>query len=226
MIWLASYPRSGNTFFRNILYEVYAIESTDLNFNALTSGNIDYSQIPVVKTHMLPSQISALKTNRKSVYIVRDGRDATTSLYHHRKDIKKIDKRLYFSFVDIIFGWGNLFKTTWSGHVRSWEKEANIIIKFEDLIQNPVKEVEKLRSIMNLPQPNLERIPTFEKQKAGKIKYGVDKKDTADTEMKNENFSAFFRSGKIGGYKTEMPRIVQLLFLVINMKTLRKYYSK
>ena len=29
MIWLASFPRSGNTFFRNVMFELYGLESYD-----------------------------------------------------------------------------------------------------------------------------------------------------------------------------------------------------
>ncbi|HRW76650.1 MAG TPA: sulfotransferase domain-containing protein, partial [Saprospiraceae bacterium] len=87
MIWLASFPRSGNTFFRNVLYEVYGIESSTYHQEANYPLEADYDQFDVVKTHLLPSQLVPADPRIKKVYIVREGRDALVSIAHHRKDI-------------------------------------------------------------------------------------------------------------------------------------------
>ena len=42
MIWLASYPRSGNTFFRIVLSEVYGIESSTFHHES------DYPVDPII----------------------------------------------------------------------------------------------------------------------------------------------------------------------------------
>ncbi len=226
MIWLASFPRSGNTFFRNLLYEVYSIESTDFYPKKLEKGNKDWLSFPIVKTHLLPSQLPATGTEVKSIYLIREGRDATLSLMHHKREIKKKTQGKYQSLIEIIFGWRNLYKTSWSGHVKSWESKADIIIKFEDLIKDPIHEIEKLRKIMHLPAPNIEKIPTFESQKSGNARYGVDKLNSKERAVAKKSFSAFFRSGKVGAYKKEMPLIIQILFLLVNYRILKKYYPK
>ena len=50
MIWLASFPRSGNTFFRNVLFDVYGIESGIFKPKSTKQAPKHYQ---VVKTHML-----------------------------------------------------------------------------------------------------------------------------------------------------------------------------
>jgi len=56
MIWLSSYPRSGNTFLRNVLFEVYGISSSSYYEGKGEPDN--YVEFPVVKTHHLPENIS------------------------------------------------------------------------------------------------------------------------------------------------------------------------
>ena len=82
MIWLASFPRSGNTFFRIILYEVYGIESSAFHRDPNRKLNLHYDRYPVVKTHLLPNQLIPDDSNIPAVYLVRDGRDALVSMAH------------------------------------------------------------------------------------------------------------------------------------------------
>ena len=61
IIWIASFPRSGNTFFRNVLFHVYGINSLENEdeINGLVDGNYAF-----VKTHLMPFQLK--KYDRKS----------------------------------------------------------------------------------------------------------------------------------------------------------------
>ena len=226
MIWLASFPRSGNTFFRNILFEVYGIKSIEFHTNKSKELDPDWSKYTFVKTHLLPSQLPESTKIFRSVYLIRDGRDATISLAHHRKNIKKIERSFYQNIIEITFGIGNMYRCSWGKHVKEWESVADVIIKFEDLIVDPIGEMEKLRKIIDLPSPNHDKVPTFESQKAGFVKYGADKLKSKNEIVRSKSFDSFFRAGKIGGYKKEMPLILLLLFSAVNFFTLRKYYKK
>ncbi|HMJ91237.1 MAG TPA: hypothetical protein VK530_15560, partial [Candidatus Acidoferrum sp.] len=88
IVWLASYPRSGNTFFRIVLHHVYNLktfsvyndpelekigvaevvghETMPASLDELRSS----SEVFFVKTHELPAD------KDPAIYIVRDGRDA------------------------------------------------------------------------------------------------------------------------------------------------------
>lgn len=219
MIWLASFPRSGNTFFRNVLYEVYGIPSSTWHMEDNYPLESDYDSYPVVKTHLLPSQLVPAHPDIPKVYIVREGRDALVSMAHHRKDIVSPGSDYYLNLLEAILAFDGSFFGGWSENVRQWMKVADIVIRFEDLIQDPVREVEKLRAVMALPEPDISKLPTFDSLKFGMPKYGAGRKivddiKVADLAKKN------FRKGVVGSWKEEMPPELEKLFWELHGHTM------
>ena len=177
MIWLASFPRSGNTFFRNVLFHVYGLESSEYHMEPNKEVNPKFRDYPIVKTHLLPSQLPPDTQSAKSVYLIRDGRDALVSIAHHRKDIVAPGSNYYRNLAEAIIAYNGSFFGGWSGNVEAWSKKADIIIRFEDLIKDPIGEIEKLRAIMELPKPDLSKLPDFKSLREGTSKYGSGDKD-------------------------------------------------
>ncbi|HPQ21105.1 MAG TPA: sulfotransferase domain-containing protein [Saprospiraceae bacterium] len=221
MIWLASFPRSGNTFFRNVLYEVYGIESSEYHWEKNQELKDNFDQYDVVKTHLLPEQLPIEIQSKPSVYLVRDGRDAIVSIAHHRKNIVAPGSNYYMNLLEAILAREGSFFGGWSENVMQWSKKADVIIRFEDLIKDPIREIEKLRKIVNLPKPNIEKLPTFESQKFGNPRYGSRKNGGLSTEEQKNHAGRFFRKGKIGVYKKEMPVLFRLLFWAKNRKAMK-----
>jgi hypothetical protein len=87
-IWLASFPRSENTFTRFVFRQVYGIASdtvysneaggTFARFLAETAGEQPSDRPWFTKTH----EIAAADESSPAVYLVRDGRDAYVSYAH------------------------------------------------------------------------------------------------------------------------------------------------
>ena len=93
VIWLASYPRSGNTFLRTILWHCFGLPSAsvypqDLGGNKeleqyvghiehgpLLDAYIEQNSVLFVKTHEYP------KDPNPAIYVIRDGRAACVSLW-------------------------------------------------------------------------------------------------------------------------------------------------
>ncbi len=91
IVWLASYPRSGNTFFRILLHHLTGLKTCsvydDWEFDAMGAsdfiGHEPLSKtlpemeadeaVHFVKTHDLPDD------ERPAIYLVRDGRDSLVS---------------------------------------------------------------------------------------------------------------------------------------------------
>jgi glycosyltransferase involved in cell wall biosynthesis len=223
MIWLASFPRSGNTFFRNILFEVYGLESSTFHREENYPMDENYADYPFVKTHLLPEQLPVEHRSAPKVYIVRDGRDALVSLAHHRKDIIEPGTDFYTNLLEATLALGGSYFGGWSHNVQQWATEADVVIRYEDLIRDPLREVEKLRKIYDLPEPNRERLPSFEKLKFGQPQYGsgatfLDREeDIAVLAEKN------FRKGKAGSWKTEMPVDLLPLFYELHGHLLEDY---
>jgi hypothetical protein len=81
IIWIASYPRSGNNYVREILRDVFRVETYSI-YEGPVEHQIDVETIRdaegihLVKTHELPTD------NSPALYVVRDGRDALVSYAH------------------------------------------------------------------------------------------------------------------------------------------------
>lgn len=213
MISLVSYPRSGNTFLRNVLHKVYGLESK--TFHDETHGpDVGWEQSAVVKTHLLPHQLPAELINRPIVYLIRDGRDATVSLAHHRSDVMAAGSLFGENLTEAIYAADGSHFSGWSNHTKTWVKQADIVIRFEDLIRDPIIQVERLRPFLNLPVPDLNKLPTFEQLKAGDATYGTGK-DIGKNLSKH-----WFRKGEVNGWKTEMSAEHQRLFWHLHGETM------
>ena len=223
MIWLASYPRSGNTFFRIVLSEVYGIKSSTYHHESTYPVDADYLTYPVVKTHLLPDQLEPADPNIPAVYLVRDGRDCAVSMAHYRKDLIEERSVLDENLRAVIEAEGGSHFGGWSRHVDTWSKRAAIVIRFADLVADPIGQVERLREILDLPEPKLERLPSFDDLRSRSFDYGSGKNHGLDEEAQRKMRQSKFRRGRVGGWKDVMPRRHQLLFLRRHGETLHRW---
>lgn len=208
MIWLASYPRSGNTFFRNLIYEAFGMESSEFHFEAFAMDE-NYESYPFVKTHLLPHQVHPLNENTKVVYLVRDGRDAVVSMAHHKKDLVETESEFQNNLEEIILAAEGSHFGGWSENVMSWLKHADLVIRFEDLVTNPMKIVEQIAELSGQKPKDNFILPDFESQKSGLNQYGkISKRDENLPDFSDK----FFRKGKIGAYMDEMHEHLHDLF--------------
>lgn len=212
MIWLASFPRSGNTFFRNILFEVYGIESSTYHKEGDYPVDPNYLEFQVVKTHLQPGHIEPSDPKIPSVYLVRDGRDSMVSISHHRKDIVAPGSDYRQNMLDAILALEGSFFGGWSRNAQEWIERADIVIRYEDLVEDPIGQVERLRAIMDLPEPNVDKLPTFQKLKSGDAQYGSKSRQNVNEEERQKFAKKFFRRGKSGAWKDEMPEDMHRLF--------------
>ena len=215
MIWLASFPRSGNTFFRIVLREVYGISSGHLRPPEMRQGDWEKDlEFPVVKTHLEPHDLYPDDPTIPAVYIVRDGCDAMVSISHHRRDIVVPGSDYLRNMDEAIRAENGSFFGGWSRNVEAWLKRARIVIRFEELIENPIGNVEKLRDILDMPEPKASNLPTFEDLKSRPMPYGR----RADGEWRQK----FFRRGKVGAWRDEMPEAMQQLFWELHGETMEQ----
>lgn len=208
MIALVSFPRSGNTFFRNLLFELYELPSSVYHLDPDRKLKEDWASFPVIKTHLLPDDLPAEMEGCSVVYLVRDGRDALVSIAHHRKDLVEPGTDFYNNLLEATLSLGNSNFGGWSGNVRAWSSKATVIVKYEDLIVDPVMQTERLRSFVELPEPQREKVPTFEDLKFGRPQYGSESSLSTQSDFAQK----FFRKGKSGSWQEEMPADIQRLF--------------
>lgn len=211
MIWLASYPRSGNSFFRIVLEEVYGIESSIYHHDPELVLDAAYASYPMVKTHLLPDQLEPSNPDIPAIYLVRDGRDSLVSMAHHRSDLvvpgSSFDDNLRWAIKAKRGYFGG-----WSRNVQAWLRRASIVIRFEDLIADPIGCIERIRPLIDLPEPALDRLPSFENLRSRGYTYGNGRHLQLTPEQRAQWRKHFFRRGQVGSWKTEMTAEMANLF--------------
>jgi len=207
-VWIASFPRSGNTFFRNILFDVYGVNSLEDESEIKFSNNKDESVF--IKVHKLPYQLKSYNSKKDFViYLVRDGRDSICSMAFKRKSLIDPNSDIHQNFREATNADRGSFFGGWANNCRLWLAENHILVRFEDLIKDPKTTFQKFEKIIGLPLANWDKLPTFEKQKSGLAKHGID----PDYNYKGNDFSQkFFRKGQVGNWKEEMPEEFQNTF--------------
>ena len=103
-----------------------------------------------------------------------------------------------------------VFLGSWSENYKSWRdynSVKKIIIKYEDLIQNPYETFFKIINYLN----EINGLPIDEEM----IKKSIDNtrfKNLQDLEkkfgFKEQGYGVFFRKGKSGNWKTELNKII------------------
>lgn len=218
IIWLASYPRSGNTFCRVLLnyafglktYSIYD-DKNDIGADERTTKVVGHEFLPegfsieeardaaelyVVKTHGKPTKDMA---NDKVIYLIRDGRESTVSFQRYLSNFTKKN----VSIDDVIIG--DVPFDSWGEHVKAWspkERENTLLIKFEELVGSPVKYIDRISKFVDV-NPTGGGIPSFE-------------------ELKKIN-SRFFSSGRVDAWKEVLNDEQLRFFEIINFRVLQKF---
>ena len=198
IIWLTSYPKSGNTWVRSFLSSLMFTENGEADFEALKNihqyplrsnfeglvqnlddlntlsenwintqdlMNLD-KKIKFLKTHHAMCNFGKYSfTNYENTFgviqIVRDPRNIITSLlsYFSKKDYNEAKKFIFdenkiIGFTHDLNRQNNLkdnniitLISSWKTHFNSWKnfKKNYLLIKYENLIQNPDSEFDKIR---------------------------------------------------------------------------------
>ncbi|MEW5975382.1 MAG: sulfotransferase domain-containing protein [Acidobacteriota bacterium] len=215
IVWLASFPRSGNTFFRLVLHRGFGFPNYSIYNFGLTQSELQERDLArmvgessagqsleslrssnepcIVKTHELPGP-----DEYPAIYLIRDGRDALVSYAHFIKSHESPDHRDHRSFDQILrdlivnkdsFG-------GWSRNVSAWmaRQSQTVFVRFEDLVDRPMEVIRE--SLLGLGLDACPRrhqaVPDF-----GKL---------------HSALPQFFRSGKQGGWRSEMSAELEELF--------------
>jgi hypothetical protein len=164
-VWLASYPRSGNTFLRIVLRNVFGLTSTSLHpgESAVFDKFSDVSTIighyeehgpdgsPDHRTEQPNTGLELVKTHDRppdagpAIYIVRDGRSAIVSYFHYLRTFA----RFQTTIGDIIAG--RLWPGSWSAHYRVWkpsERANTLFLRYEELRDENAKACQKIGAFL------------------------------------------------------------------------------
>ena len=220
LIWIASYPRSGNTFFRHALKRVYGVDSfekyswgpdhTSVNLEGHRGlANRSLAEMSkedehyFIKTHDLPDD------DRPAIYLVRDGRDALISHAHftlvYDQKVANPSPTLFHDTLRSLVETDSSFGG-WSGNVRAWTARSapTAIVKFEDLISDPLGSVRRAMDQISFrsPEAPFPKLLAFDEL--------------------HRTYPQFFRRGKIRAWREKMPHDLHQLFWRRHGETMRQ----
>ena len=224
IIWLASYPRSGNNLFASLIKQhlrekVYSIydEVVTFPYYDISSNQVidsvypfylnseqlqkasESDQVFFVKTHELPQK----NDSNLAVYLVRDGRDVMISYAHYIINDKKsvptdLNEEPFEWAMNTLINSSDQFGG-WGPHVLSWTSRSakTIIVKYEDLISIN-QQLSSLNSVIK--ELGVEQINI------------VDQSPLPNFDDFRSTNPVLYRKGKTGSWVTEMSPAHHLRF--------------
>jgi hypothetical protein len=160
-IFFASYPRSGSTWTRFVLYEILtgreasfdAVNSTLLGVQRLNHG------IPVLPKggRLVGSHEQYRREYQRTLYLVRDGRDVLLSEYAYLTSLG-LYRKDFDQFVAGFVGAGSRVNGfgPWQRHVKSWldspiaGSSSFLLMQYEDLRSNPEDSFQRISDFLGV----------------------------------------------------------------------------
>jgi hypothetical protein len=223
-VFIVGYPKSGNTWFQDLVTMVIYGVPPSLSPPLLAQTMVPdvhsrpffqrYSTPMFFKSHFLPRP-----EYRRVVYLIRDGRDAMVSHYHHFKAFGED-----VSLMEMISNETKVPHGAWHKHVNAWlsnpYQAEMIVIKYEDLKTDPFTALENFCAFAGVKRSRslletVARETVFYKMQRREMRLGE-----GDPEWPKDKL--FRRRGVIGSYKDEMPENVLAAFMAQASDTLRK----
>jgi sulfotransferase family protein len=246
IIWLASYPKSGNTWMRAFLHNLLRDPDESYDINKITDfstgdSSINWYEAQTKKPwrEWTPQDVARMrrgtqlaicawrrddtfvKTHNASImfqgypliypdltagaiYIVRNPLDVAISLAHHYGC--GVDRAIEI-LSDETTGSNTVEKLvyevhkSWSTHVDSWtgqQRPGLAVLRYEDMLKNPVKAFGGLVGFMGLqvPRPRLER--AIERSSFKSLREQEDQKGFKE---KSPHAQKFFREGRANQWR-------------------------
>ena len=158
-VFVASYPRSGNTWLRFMLFEILLGQSPSFN-------HVD-KVVPDIGKHdkaspVLPQQGRLIKTHepyrmeyKKAIYLVRDARDVALSEFAYQKALGLAGDDFDMFLQRFLRGTVNPFGS-WTAHVDSWVNAKDdaraqiLLVRFDEMRREPELSLLKMMEFLEV----------------------------------------------------------------------------
>jgi sulfotransferase family protein len=206
IVWVASFPRSGNNLCLLTLSKVFGAQTGSvLNPESLVArlsldpdedlraALRDLDETVFVKTH----RVAAPGDDDPALYLVRDGRDSLVSYAHfmQARGESRFEELSFEETLAALIERDDHPYGSWSQNVRSWlDRDAPTeVLRFEELVEHPVRAVRTAMASLGVSLPaSGGRLPSFEEL--------------------HERNPLVFRRGKVGSWRSELPERLERRF--------------
>jgi len=214
--FIASYPRSGNTWTRFLIANLMHperpvtfanIETVIPDATALSSRKLKRVPRPrLIKTHEYFEP-----RYRRVIYLVSDPRDVVLSLYNFRRKYRSVDDSYPIErYVAERFLPGDL-DVSWGEHVGSWlgtrmNQPGFLLVRYEDLLQYPPRELYRLASFLGIAASTETLSQAIERSSANRLRQleKVEHETWITTKGKRADVP-FIAEAVAGGWKRKLP---------------------
>jgi len=214
--FIASYPRSGNTWTRFLIANLMHpdrpvtfanIETVIPDATALSSRKLKRVPRPrLIKTHEYFEP-----RYRRVIYLVRDPRDVVLSLYNFRRKYRSVDDSYPIErYVAERFLPGDL-DVSWGEHVGSWlgtriNQPGFLLVRYEDLLQDPPRELSRVASFLDIAVSTEALSQAIERSSANRLRQleKVEHEAWVTTKGKRADVP-FIAEAVAGAWKRKLP---------------------
>lgn len=163
-VFLASYPKSGNTWLKFMLAHLLGGREADLDNDSTVIADVGSHR---ATPRVLPAGARLIKTHepyrrpqkrfyRRAIYLIRDGRDVAVSYYYTliRRGLYEGD---FGPFLRLFLSGGVDGYGPWHRHVESWlsnplrDHGALLVLKYEDLLEDPAGNLSASLEFLGVP---------------------------------------------------------------------------
>lgn len=226
-VFVAGYPRSGNTWVQHMLASLHAGCDLQRASDAVVQLLVPdvhatryyqrWTTPMIFKTHELPHP-----RIRRVILLVRDGRDAMVSYYHYNCATLAQPVSLH----DMVVEGRGLFPGRWHEHTAAWSQNPfgaeMLTVRYEDLKAATASQLRRMATFLghdDVHDEELESIAAaakFERMREREERFGW-----ADKNWSKEH--RFVRRGVVGSYADEMPASLVRAFEADAAPWLRAY---
>ncbi len=221
--FLASYPKSGNTWLKFMLTHLLGDREADLDNDSTVVADVgSHRSTPrvlpgggrLIKSHE-PYAAPQKRFYRKAIYLIRDGRDVAVSYYYTliRRGLYEGD---FAPFLRLFLEGGVDGYGPWHEHVESWLESplrsdgSLLVLKYEELLADPVGGLSAAMEFLGVPVARERAEQTIEAYSAERMRER--ERRTRFHERKKRQDIMFVRAARAGDWAETFAPADEALF--------------
>jgi len=210
-VFVASYPRSGSTWLRFLLFE--ALANTEAGFDNVNRV------IPDVGMHasapsILPSRGRVIKTHeayrseyKRAIYVVRDPRDVALSEFAYEGALGRVSGNFDRYLTDFLQGTATAYGS-WLDHATSWidsplaGRGTLMVVRYKDLRKDTEKQLEQILKFLDVSLDRPRIVQAIRNNDFQRMR--VKEERTPQLGNPTDDEKRFVRKGSVGGWKDQL----------------------